>query len=143
MRNILLERLPSELGGRVKGAEDLERFFGGWPRFHDAEVIRMALDRAGPTLTFELDAFVTSDQTDERGYYKVERRAIVTWRAHEVSCLEIDDFNHQNVLADLALGLEEREGKVKLSVALQGIFGVHARFLCDELTVLEIEPRLD
>ncbi len=142
MRHILYDKLPSELRERVKGADDLETFFGGWPRIHDSEVIRLELDRAGPTLTFELDAFVTSNETDQRGYFKLEHRAVVTWRAHEISDLEIEDFNRQNVLADLALSLEEQEGKVKLKVELAGIFGVQASFLCDELIVLKMEPTI-
>lgn len=120
-----MNTLPVELRGLVQGAEKVEELFGGWPRFHDAEVMRLELNREGPTLVMALRVFGPN-----RG--PVAEVLFTAERIHEV---ELGGFNHQNVLADLVLDVTERDGAVSLHAALEGIFGLTGSFECDRLVV--------
>lgn len=53
----------------VENAAALEAIFGRWPSFHDAEVLRVALDRSGddgPTLELVVHVFVMTGEVDAR-----------------------------------------------------------------------------
>ena len=119
--------LPQAVRALVAGAEKVEELFGGWPRFHDAEVLRIALDREGPTMETVLRAFGPAGI------------CTVTLVASGVDEVDLNGFNHQNVLADLSLDTLERAGAIRLCVGLEGVFGVRGSFLCDRLSVNRCE----
>ncbi len=89
----------------IPGAEDVVRWFGQWPSFHDAEVISIALHRSKGVIV-EMHAFETSSEVDTRGYYVQAKHAIITFaldgfpmNAEGIASTRIDYFNHQNVLS--------------------------------------------
>ena len=50
----------------------LESIFGRWPSFHDAEMLRVVLDRSGdegPTLEAVIRVFEMTSDVDPKGYY--------------------------------------------------------------------------
>jgi hypothetical protein len=93
-------------GIRLNRAEILEKAFGGWPSFHDAEILNLELDRSGPTVLLHTLTFTSgggnsqarnaSDEMAERQHYKV------TFRFDVVDNFVLEDFNHQNVIWGLA-----------------------------------------
>ena len=81
--------------------------YGGWPTFHDAEVLSLSLDRGDlpkiePSMVVRVWTFkVHRDQIDSNGYYRRTDYSIVTLRFNRPDDLSIEGFNHQNVLAQI------------------------------------------
>src|SRR5258705_6613043 len=92
---------------RIQGYERLTGIFGAWPSFHDAEVLRLELDRRGNSDQVELmaDVYVfemTSNVTDG-GFYELRNGTLVSLRFHGIADLELSGFNGQNALFGLRL----------------------------------------
>jgi hypothetical protein len=85
----------------IAGGADLLRRFGHVPRFHDAEILSLALNRAGPSHLilrgWNMTAVIGSD-----GYFTQEKRAVVTFTIDGITDLQLEGFNHQNVLDGLS-----------------------------------------
>src|SRR5215213_7267846 len=82
--------------------------FGRWPSFHDAEVLRLTLDRGedyshGPNLQALIHVYEMTSQVDERNMYVLKNHVIVTFRFFEVVEVRLEGFNQQNVLWDLSI----------------------------------------
>ena len=90
--------------------------------FHDAEVLAVRLDRDGPTLELEIETFAQRPEA---------RRVRILFS--DVSDLELEGLNHQNVLFDV---LEEREEDGNYRVVLQSSVGLSGTFRCRSCTVV-------
>jgi hypothetical protein len=86
----------------IAGGTDLLKWFGRVPRFHDAEILSLSLNRAGPSLLI-LHGWTMSDVFGADGYFLLEKRAVVTFILEEITDLQLQGFNHQNVIDDLCL----------------------------------------
>src|SRR5947208_230597 len=95
----------------ILGAERLTALFGHWPTFHDAEVVRLVLDRAdrvpgrheSPRLTVEVRAFEITSEIGPEGRYVLRDESLVTLEFREVVDLQMTDFNCQNALFGLQI----------------------------------------
>jgi hypothetical protein len=80
------EKILSEL----VGVETVKDWFGGWPSFHDAEIVGLALTRTGPSVL--------------RVYpYTPHKPATVDFVLERVTDIELSDFSPQNVINDLSI----------------------------------------
>jgi hypothetical protein len=109
--------------------------FGGWPSLHDAEVIRVTLDRDGPDgpeLETDIHVFEMTGEVDARGFYELRNHTLVKLRFAGVDQLRLEEFGPQNVLLQLSLGdISDRQLAVlKWDVSFDSSVGVSARFLC-------------
>ena len=125
--------------------EALTNVFGRWPSFHDAEVVRMRLDRGEgepPFLEADIHLWQTTGDLDERGYYALRHHTLATLRFDGISELELYEFNHQNVLWDLTLEdiSELAMPDSRWSVSLATSFGVSGRLVCASISVARTEP---
>jgi hypothetical protein len=78
------EKVISEL----IGMDAVKEWFGGWPSFHDAEIISLSLVRTGPSLL--------------RVYpYTPQKPATVDFVFDNVTDVELSDFSSQNVISGL------------------------------------------
>ena len=86
----------------LPGAELLTEVFGRWPSFHDAEVVRLSLERrepygAGPDLVADVYAFEMTEKVGPDGAYVLRNQVLVTFRFSGVDCIDIkaslDFFN--------------------------------------------------
>lgn len=126
-----------EIPPRLRGTEIVNRLFGYWPSFHDAEILSVHLDRVGSSIAFELlmpNVPLGSVQ--------------VAMRFDDVENLEITDFNYQNVIMRLTFsevsekrftsGIEEK----RLRVELEPIFGIACSFTaaCGEVVAVTNTP---
>lgn len=96
---------------------------GGWPWFHDAEVVRLELDRRGQSkLVFHVlggprPAF--GPRADPK--FSIPREDVtVTFILDGVEDLELSGFNHQNVISDLLL--EQNDDRFRIT--LEPCFGL-------------------
>jgi len=120
----------------IVNAAKVTSIYGGWPTFHDSEVLSVAIDREGPTLTVRVWTFkVHRNETDARGYYKMSDRSVVLFRFLNFEELSIEGFNIQNVLS--AIVFERIDQGVRVN--MDGIFGASITFRCATVIVDEVE----
>jgi len=79
-----------DIGAILYGSEPVIKWFGGWPNFHDAEIIHLKLARSGESVL--------------RIYpYYPEKPAPVDFILNAVTDLELADFSSQNVIFSLQI----------------------------------------
>ena len=101
---------------RIVGQEKLTTVFGRWPSFHDSEVLGIHLDRThfgdghGPTLDALIHVFEMTSEISPSGFYVSRNHSLAHFRFHDVVELNLEGFNHQNVLSELAISdIQERQ----------------------------------
>ena len=120
-----------------EGGEAIESWFGRSPTFHDAEIASLSLDRAGPS-TMTVYWFCTTAQTDERGYYILDKHALVTFRMDQVFDLKLSGFNGQNVIFNLAIG-KRPDSDPGYDIEIETSHGLSGRISCRSLA-LSLKP---
>lgn len=108
----------------IEGATELSAWFGGWPSFHDAEIVSLTLNRTGVS-TLQVHTWRLRGEVDERGFYVQEKHVLVTFRIEEILALTLSDFNRQNVIFGLDLGKTEYGFEITLDpcYGLSGTIG--------------------
>ena len=86
----------------IPGGQELLTWFEGQPRFHDAEIVRLELRRRSES-TLDIHFWVGTGEVDARGYFVLHKHVVVTFVIDEIVDLELDGFNHQNVIYNLEL----------------------------------------
>jgi hypothetical protein len=81
----------------VEGAKTLYDWFGYRPSFHDAEVIRLELNRSGPSSLSVLTR-ETTGEVDQKGYHVPAKNATVDFMIEGILDLDFKGFSHQNVV---------------------------------------------
>ena len=97
----------------IEGAEQLCKWFGYWPNFHDAEVIRLHLNRRAPS-SLVLHTWEMTKQVDERGYHVLGKHVIVEFIMNDIVGLSLNGINQQNVI--FGLKIEKRDEGILLSL---------------------------
>lgn len=129
--------------GPIVGAERLTRHFGGWPSFHDAEVVRLVLDRQGtdgPTAELVVHVWSVGADVDEHGSFQRREHGLVRLLLERIASMDLAGFNHQNVLDTLdiaAASVGEAEG---VRVTLDPSFGVGGSIVCRRVVVADVRP---
>ena len=131
----------------IQNGHLLTDIFGRWPSFHDAEVLRITLDRGGaqsfvPYLQATIHVFEMTSQIDERGRYVLKNHVAAALRFNEIYELSLEDFNQQNVLQGLYIvDVSNRQmERIKFDVTIEGIHGVTAKLQCNSISVEYAEP---
>jgi hypothetical protein len=111
----------------LNGSDAVMQWFGGWPSFHDAEVISLHMARAGESVL--------------RVYpYYPDKPATVDFIFEEITDVELADFSGQNVI--FYLGIEEVIDQTKekaIRVTLGPCYGLAGRIDAKRLRV-ELVP---
>lgn len=125
----------------IPGADDVVKWFGYWPTFHDAQILSITLNRSGESQVV-IHAFERTSEVDPRGYYVLAKHTIVTFtlegfplNEEGITKTRIDFFNHQNVLGSASI---EKISNGYLLV-LDGIFGVDGSIACERISV-KLQP---
>jgi hypothetical protein len=118
----------------IPGANAFVSWFGQWPSFHDAEVLRITLDRKNASL-IEIHVFKMTNEVDSKGQYVCVNHAKLRLVLLEITSCELLGFNHQNVIDDLDITRIEDGYQTRL-FSIYGVDGtVDAKFI-----VIEFEP---
>lgn len=80
----------------IPGGRGLLDWFGGYPSFHDAELLRLDLDRRGASLSMSLPG-------RRDGSPRPDLIVTFAFKALDTIDLSLEGFNHQNVMSDMAL----------------------------------------
>jgi hypothetical protein len=135
---------------KIQNSHLLTDIFGRWPSYHDAEVLRIILDRDEawpftPYLQATIHVFEMTSQINERGSYVLKNHVAVTFQFFEIYELKLEDFNQQNVLQGLSIfDVSDRQlERIKIEVSFDGIFGVSAKFQCNSISIESVVPFAD
>lgn len=92
-------------GPNIPGAEAVANWFGGWPSFHDAEIMTFHIGREQRPSSMRIRAFTTSDRTDSSGRFIRERDALVVFEFTGIRSVRIEgeDADVQNVISSLLI----------------------------------------
>ena len=85
----------------IPGAQAVAEWFGRWPSFHDDEILSVHINRSG-TSAMRLHVRTLKDQPDERGFYVVDREAVIRFELTGIKWLMLQGENRQNVIDGLA-----------------------------------------
>lgn len=134
-----------------EGFEQVVAHLGMWPSFHDAEVLKLVLDRThaatadglSPVLDLHLRGWVMTSEVTEQGFYKLHGEAVFHLRFEGVTDLQIEGFNDQNVLSSLNLDLvvhPHDANRQLLQVELEHCYEFQATFAAQKARVVGITP---
>src|SRR5260221_4249950 len=102
---------------RIADSEKLTALLGSWPAFHDAEIVKVELDREPePNATFHIH------------YFDKQQNLLVRLRFVDVEELKFEDFNNQNVLFELRIVDSANRVRVDMSTS----HGLHGSFTCQQ-----------
>jgi hypothetical protein len=128
--------MTPELLANVPGGPELIAWFGYAPRFHDAEVLGLTLDRDGPRCSLRVHGFEMTREVDEAGYFVCAKHVVVVFHLTDLRVLELNDFNHQNALMGLTI---TREPDAGYRLELDGAHGLSGVMQGRQLEI-ELEP---
>ena len=133
----------------IQGATALlAEFDGEWPNFHDAEVLRFAVERAAVvdvgevvvSLAVHLRLFDACYVGTVNYHPALVKSVVVDFRFTGVEDLSMSNFNHQNVLEGIAFS--ESEGGTPISVEVTGIYGFEGGWRCRTVEVAGVSRGL-
>ena len=118
----------------IAGGQELLDWFGGVPSFHDAEIIDLHLKRQGNS-TLRMHTWNMTSKV-RNGYFVLEKHAIVQFSVAQIHSLELDEFNHQNVIDGLVLSHVDFGGKSKVfELLLEPSYGLAGSICAEEVSV--------
>lgn len=139
----------------IQNAAALIDLFGHWPDFHDGEIHAMRLDitdHREPSLEIAFEVAEMSNEIDDRGFYRVRARARTVIRFERVVNLRLEGIYLQNCIGELTiaqtapedfdevLGGGHPHSRRRHRVDWSASVGMTGSFLCDDITVLSVEP---
>jgi hypothetical protein len=136
----------------VINGDALTSIFGYWPSFHDAEVVKVRLDRGDeigprgeattPTLEADVHVFEMTNEVGPDGSYVLTKHTLATLAFRGIDELDLKWFNHQNVLWELGLKdiSDQRLENLNWAVSFASSFGLEASFKCREVEVVGAVP---
>ncbi len=86
----------------IPGGKPLLEWFGRVPRFHDANLLEITFSGNGAGL-LRIHAWNMTDEVDAKGYFVLDKHAIVTFALEGVSAVNCTDFD---VVPGIIFGLE-------------------------------------
>ncbi|WP_168074621.1 Imm50 family immunity protein [Caulobacter sp. SSI4214] len=95
--------MTPELLRNVPGGPELVAWFGYAPRFHDAEVLSVILDRDEPRCSLRIHGFEMTSEVDAQGFFVCTKHTIVTFHLIDLLNIELSGFNGQNAVMDLSI----------------------------------------
>ncbi len=129
---------------KIQNSHLLTNIFGGWPSFHDAEVLNLTLERKstdasipGPELIADIYVFTMTSKVNNEGKYVLENKTKVRLHFQEIQELEIAGFDQQNVLMGLSIKdiSDQQLERAKFQISIDGVFGMEATFQCFKILV--------
>ena len=128
----------------IVGIEKVVDALGAWPSFHDAEILRLALDRdpnrAGEAPTLQLQVRVRRYREQGIGtadfQLALTHDVVIELAFSDISDLEISGFNGQNVIDDI--DLRQSKAGDTIAVQIESVYGVGASWHCRAVTVSEV-----
>jgi hypothetical protein len=87
---------------QIVGDDNVVNWFGYWPTFHDAVVVDSHLNCSGPC-SVTLHTWNMTNDVDARGYYILDKHAIVTFEFGNVKEIDFGELDSQQVINSLVV----------------------------------------
>jgi Immunity protein 50 len=115
----------------ITGAQELYDWFGYWPDFHDAEIIKFRFDLSGPSC-LAVHTWEMTNQLDSKGHYDQIKHVVVEFTLERVSALSLDQPLDQSILFELGIDKTETGFRMSFSATygLSGTIDTKALSLC-------------
>jgi hypothetical protein len=123
----------------IQDAKLITPLFGGSPCFHDAEILRLTLQREKRAASLEGVIHVFNSSHDAAADTVVPH-TLITLRFGDIELDRLTGFNFQNVIDDLKIECNPQGSTKRFSVDIPGNNGCDATFLCDTIRVVLVEP---
>jgi hypothetical protein len=146
----MLNMNPPDLEKVIIGSERLTSIFGGWPSFHDSEIVEIHLDRGEinpktetfefPILTVKLVLWNLTSRVNANGYLETEDHTLAILQFSGVDNLRMSGFNHQNAIMGLQIERQSNEDRIEFKVTFDPVFGMGCEFSCGSIEVLNATP---
>ena len=114
----------------IPGGQALIEWFGRVPRFHDAELQEIRLASNGPS-TLRIRTWRMTDQVDDRGYFVLDKHAMVTITLERVCSVALDHFDLPGIIG--ALEITGVGNSFQLS--WDGAYGVEGRLRAGQVRI--------
>ncbi len=120
----------AETWEQLEGAKAFVEWFGRWPSFHDAEVVHLHLNRL-ETSSLLVYAFEMTNDTDEKGYYKLAKHVLEEFILEGIEELDLCGFSSSNYL--MSLSVATKEGRIQISFT--AAWGIGGSITADEVSL--------
>lgn len=119
----------------IPGGEALVEWFGRVPCFHDAELLEVTFSSKGAGL-LRIHAWNMTDEVDAKGYFVLDKHAMVTLALDGVSAINCADFDMvPGIIFDLEITKVDEQFRIEWSSS----YGV-AGFVTARHMVINLEP---
>jgi hypothetical protein len=125
--------LPVDLESIV-GAQQLFDWFGYWPKFHDAEVVRFQFELGSP-IALTIHTWAMTNRVDAAGFYETTKHATVDLLLDGVTRLDLQDPWENSIL--LSLGFERIDTGFRLG--LTSAYGLCGEIEAEKVS-LHVKP---
>ncbi len=112
--------LPAGLDS-IAGAQELYDWFGYWPGFHDAEVLKLRLSIGEPSYLV-VRTWEMTNNINAQGFYELTKDIVVEFALEGISNVNLGDLWENSILLDLGAEKTERGFRLDFSAAY-GIYG--------------------
>ncbi|MCO6512675.1 MAG: hypothetical protein J5I65_17975 [Aridibacter famidurans] len=134
----------------IIGHEKVTEAFGRWPSFHDAEILRVLLERgehgkndaSSTSVELVLRAWTIKNDLTGTGPYDQDNESIVHFRFEGISDLEIGGLNNQNVISGLSFELLDgsENGAPVVRVDIGPCYGLAGEFRAKKAEIVNVTP---
>jgi len=114
-------------------------FYGHWPLFHDGEVLVYAAPTPeNPSLGFTLHAWQSTDEIDAKGFFVLQKHALVSFRFDGIHDPEVGVFASGNIV----FGLEffPSNDFSSFRVVLDSVMDMSGSFLARKGEIVSVIP---
>ena len=98
----------------IPGARELFDWFGYWPTFHDAEVLRVEFE-AGSTSSLVVHTWEMTDKVNADGFFELTKHIVVEFTLRDVTKLELEFLWEHSILFGLAVNKVDTGVRLELS----------------------------
>ncbi|MGO4129781.1 hypothetical protein AB4Z01_35665 [Inquilinus sp. YAF38] len=98
--------LPPSALPDIPGGAELIAWYGFTPYFHDGLVLSVRLASDGPG-EIRIHTWRITDRTDERGYFILDKHAVVTFSLEDIRAVDLRNFNEPTAIHYLFLTVAE------------------------------------
>jgi len=107
--------LPAGLDS-IAGAQELYDWFGYWPGFYDAEVLKLSLNIGEPS-SLVVHTWEMTNKVNAQGFYELTKHVVVEFTLEGVSCVNYGDLWEHSILLDLGTEKTEQGFRLDFSAA--------------------------
>lgn len=130
---------PKSMLHDVPGGKALVEWFGHAPRFHDAELLELTVSSKGTGL-LRIHAWNMTSELDAKGYFVLDKHAMVTLALEGVSAINCVDFDRvPGILFDLEVTKVGEHFRIEWSAS----YGVAGSITAKHVRINTVPGKLD